>query len=138
MKRLILILSMLTAGVAFADSGSYTPCLNLDPTSGSVVISTTPATPTKLMPKNMLTQRTWIINTSTQTIFLVGDSTTTFGTAQVVSTSTVNGSFYLPGFVTPDYLPWSPDSPTGPYQGDLWAVSGTTANPPSIQIYRCQ
>jgi hypothetical protein len=137
-KSLIFLASILTAGILYADSGSYTPCVNVDPTSGSVVISTTIAKPTQIMSKNFLTQRTFIQNLSAQPIFIVGDSTTTYGVAQTVSTSTVSGAFYIPEFSTP-YSDWfSPDTPTGPYQGDLWAVSGYTSSPVSIQIYRCQ
>lgn len=106
---------------------------NVDPTqTGSISVSTMSSTPTQIFNNDMSAMRTYVVNTSTQNVFIVGFSTSalSLSSAAVVSTSLSSGSFYIQGTLigstTIQATTWSPDGMTDPYRGPLWAVSGGT------------
>jgi len=107
---------------------------NIDPNqTGSIVVSNNFTTPTQIFTNDPAAMRTYIINTSTSNIFIVGFSTTSalsISSASIVSTSLVSGSFYIVASTSPYPastlkipIVFSPDGPTDPYRGPMWAVS---------------
>jgi hypothetical protein len=89
--------------------------------TGGVVVSNSPATPTKVLSKNDFANRTWLLNLSTNTIYLVGPSTTSVSgdTPATFSISLTTGSFYLVGGSSVTFTPDGAE----PYRGAMWAVS---------------
>lgn len=131
MKRFIL--NVLGAIALFASMG-YAFEFNIDPTqTGMIQISTNSATPTQIFNNDPSAMRTYIVNTSTNAIWIVGFSTTTaisISSASVVnvSTTSASGSFFLPAEAnssnfTNQPIYFSPDGPIDPYRGPMWAVS---------------
>lgn len=130
MKRLLIIsiFIVLTAAVAKAFEE------NIDPNqSGSIAISGTAGAPTQIFTNDPTAMRTYIVNITTNNIFIVGYSTTSalsISTFSTVSTSLVSGSFFIPASTNtvtggaPVPVVWSPDGGTDPYRGPMWAVSG--------------
>lgn len=129
------------AGLAWSFS------LNFDPNqTGSIVVSNNPAAPTQIFTNDLAATRTYIINTSTNNLFLVGYSTTSvlsISSASIVSTSLTNGSFFIQGAtstitngssLTP--IVFSPDGSLDPYRGPIWAVSGNTGSSSFTSIQR--
>jgi hypothetical protein len=93
-----------------------------------VSISSTTASPTQICVRDSFVQRTWIINSSTFSIFL---STVSTG----LSTSS---SFAIPG-VNAGESPviWSPDGVSSPWNGPLYAITNPTASTlPKISVFR--
>lgn len=128
-KTIASILLVLTTAVcAFAAS------LNIDPAqSGSVLCGSATSNPTQLLLNDPAATRTYIVNLSTNNVFIVGYSTITpigISSAAIVSTSLVSGSFYIGAATTtiangpniPSYF--SPDGPFNAYTGPMWCVGG--------------
>jgi hypothetical protein len=116
--------------------GLWAYSLAVDPVdTGGVVVSNTAASPTKVLTKNANIKRTWLINTSTNTIYLVGPSTASVSgdTAAAFSISLTTGSFYLVGGSS---VPFTPDG-SEPYTGAMWAVS-TGAGGSSLLRFRSE
>jgi len=129
MKTILTIATILlgTWNIAYAYS------LTLDQTdTGSVVISNNAASPTKILTKNQAINRTWLINYSTNVIYVVGSSATSPSgdTPSTFSISLTTGSFYLIGSST---FTWTPDG-TEPFTGSLWAVAGGTGGTSLMRV----
>lgn len=103
-------------------SRSYAFELSVDLTNtGSVTVSTSPVTPTQILTNSQAAMRTWIMNNSTNTVYLVGPSTTSLTTAATFSISLTTGSFYLLGNSSSTFF--TPDGFNDPYRGPMWAVT---------------
>lgn len=127
MKKFLYFLGIILSCTTFvrADSDDYSSTLALD--SKTLTISTTTASPTKILSYDSFCQRTWIVNSSTFTIFISSVSNN-------LSTST---SFGIPGTGATTNSPviFSPDGSNEPFVGQLFAVANTQS-PPSISIFR--
>lgn len=96
--------------------------LTIDTTdSGSILISTSSLTPTLILSNNPAALRTYIVNPSSNVVFLSGMSTTSTSTPAPFSLSTSTGSYFL-AVSTPNYV-FSPDGPSDSFTGPMWAVS---------------
>lgn len=127
MKKLLLAVFILS----IARSAYSAACTIFDTAdTGSVVVSTTSTSPTILFHKNALDKRSILANNTSGNLFLVGDSTTTYGTAATVNTSTVNGSWYMPPNSTQTF-----DGVNDPYLGNVWGVLSSSG---SVQVWRCR
>ena len=97
--------------------------------SKTVQISTTMAAPTQILTVDNFVTRTWIVNTSTFTMFI-----------STVSTNlTTNSPSIPPCAVNTTCVPWTPDGPIVPYWGAMFAVLSGTATPTgsdSISVLR--
>jgi hypothetical protein len=93
--------------------------------SKTLTISTTTSSPTQILTKDSYVQRTYIVNTSTFTIFISSVSSN-------ISTTT---SFGIPGVSAGSSVIFTPDGTNAPYEGAMWAVT-TGQTPPSISIFR--
>ena len=122
MKRFgIWIILGLVSSFLYADSYDFSVMIDTIDT-GAISVSTSAATPTQILSSNPAATRTWIINTSTATVYLSGPNPTASSpltTVQPFSISLTTGSFYLVGGSTQT---WSPDGINGPYRGPMWAV----------------
>lgn len=109
--------------------------LTIDPTdSGSISVSTNAVSPTLILTNNPAALRTYILNMSTNNIYLGGLPSTVISTSTpaAFSISTSSGNFYIAGATAPfagaPLIPtfFSPDGPGDSYTGPLWAVSSGT------------
>lgn len=125
-KVIFTLISILLGNITLFAWNPPDASLTFDEDSRTVTMSTTTTSPTRILIRDGSVQRTWIVNTSTFTIFVSSSSSN-------VSTST---SFGIPGTPT-NATPviWSPDGVNSPYAGDLWGVA-STQSPPSISIFR--
>lgn len=133
MKRYAFTLAYI-AGLAV---GAFGFARNIDPVqTGSINVSATSAPPTQIFNDDLSAMRTYVVNSSTCNIFIVGYSTTSalsVSSAAVVSTNLNTGSYFIAaatttianGVIVPTVF--SPDGPTDPYRGPMWAVSGCTS-----------
>lgn len=127
MKRLLALLPFIS-GVAFAG------IVNIDPgQSGAVVVSATAATPTQLFTSDSAASKTCVVNVSTNPVYVVGFSTTSYkqqGINATFSVSTSSGSFYLPPVASAGVAgaPFCFDGPDNAFTGPLWAVAATGGN----------
>ena len=126
LKRLSAALLIVTATkMAFAYSS------NLDPNqSGSIAVTTSTSTPTQIFVQDSQATKTCVVNTSTNTVFFVGYSTTSAkstGVNAVPSTNTTTGSFYVQGTLNGSQvlqaLPFCFDGLSDAFRGPLWAVA---------------
>jgi len=130
--------------IPFVTAAAFAFEFNIDPTqTGSIVVSSNPGSPTQIFVNDMSAMRTYIVNSSTNNIFIVGFSTTSalsVSSASVVSTNLSTGSFYIAGATTTvangPVVPtiFSPDGVNDPYRGPIWAVSGGSGS--VIQRFR--
>lgn len=123
MKRLILALLVSTPAMAF-NPPDYS--VSFDADSGTVPLSTSTVTPTKLLNRDSGITGTWIINTSSFTVFI-----STTSTVNLTSSPSIP-----PCIVNTNCLAFTLDGPNTPFMGDLWAVqvgtSSTTNNRISV------
>lgn len=114
---------------------------NLDPNQCSAVsVGTSASSPTQIFAQDPAATATWVMNISTNAIFFVGGSTTSFAglaTNATLSTNATTGSFKLPG-VAANVQPilWTLDGVNNPYTGPLWATAGSDGA--SMTILRCR
>lgn len=117
MKKLLF--ALILTGIFSSRSQAFE--LSVDATNtGSVVVSTSPVTPTQILTNSQAAMRTWITNYSTNTIYLVGPSTGSLTTPATFSISLTTGSFYMVGGSS---ITFTPDGPDDPYRGPMWAVT---------------
>lgn len=111
MKRLIVLaaLTLFIAPTRCKASG-----LTFGDDTGCIVISTTPARPTQILTADPNAVRTYILNDSSFRLHVSTKSAN-------LSTSTVNGDFYLLANSN-----WTPDGQNDAFQGALYAVTGGT------------
>lgn len=130
MKKLLFVF-VVALGCTNSYAGPYDWSLGMTSDSKTVTLSTTVARPTQLCTQDSNVQRTWIVTSSSFTIFISSVSTN-------LSTSTTNGSFSITGPATANANPvlWSPDGVNAPYEGALFAVASNTQSPPTISIFR--
>ena len=107
--------------------------LNIDPNqSGNIAIGTNTSSPTQIFNNDAAATKTCVVNISTNTVFFVGYSTTSYagiGTNATISTSSTAGSFNLPGSSTNlAAQQFCFDGAAGPFTGPMWAVSATGGN----------
>ncbi len=122
MKKLVAIF-LLTLGVnAFARS------LSIDPSqSGSLAISSDSSNPTQIFSNDPAAVRSYIVNTSTNVLYIVGFSTSSNKSvtqSATFSISTTTGSFFIPATaanVQPTLF--SLDGPNDSFTGPVWAVA---------------
>ena len=119
---------------------------NVDPNqTGSILISNNALAPTQVFLNDPSAMRTFIVNTSSNNVFIVGYSTSSqlsISTFSTVSTSLSTGTYFVAAgtstfsnIATPNtYTTWSPDGMNDPYRGPLWAVS--SGNGAVIQRFR--
>lgn len=128
MKRFLTALTILLSSAYIAHAYSMLPDPNQ---TGSIAVSTGTQSPQQIFTSDLNATRTFIVNTSTNNIFIVGYST--IGAVNVsswssVSNNTTTGSFYILGTLigptTVQATNWTPDGPNDPYRGPLWAVAG--------------
>jgi len=120
--------------IFFAASLAVAFSINLDPSqSGGLVVGANAGSPTQVFTRDPLATKSCVINISTNTIYFVGFSTTSYlqqATNAPVSVSVSTGSFSLPG--TSATIPAQQfcfDGNDGPFTGPLWAVSGGAGSP---------
>lgn len=134
MKKLLAVL-LLFPPLAFAGS------LSLDPNQCSALaISTSPVTPTQIFAADAQATKTYVLNVSTNPVYIVGFSTTSvlgITTNAAFSISLSTGSFYLPA-VAANVQPiaFELDGPDTPFTGPLWGVSAS--NGLTMTILRCR
>lgn len=129
MKRLyagVLVIPFL-AGMVLANS------LNIDPgQSGAVIVSANAGSPTQLFTSDFAATKTCLVNISSNTIYVVGYSTTSAKSITVnanFSISQSTGSFYLPGTASSTNPPqYCFDGPGDPFTGPLWAATTSGGN----------
>jgi len=126
MKRLLFA----SIAVAVLGSAVHAKSLNIDPNqSGAILIGISTTAPTQIFLNDSAATKTCVVNTSTNTIFFVGYSTTSYlgiATNAPISTNATTGSFSLPGS-SANLLAqqFCFDGANGPYTGPIWAVSAT-------------
>ena len=125
MKRYIALAFIF--GISVGIAGAFE--MQIDPTyTGSVAVSTSVNSPTQLFVSDLSAMRTYVVNTSTNVVYIVGMSTTAANpvtTPSLFSISLTTGSFYIPAAVGISSPTWSPDGPIDPFRGPLWAVANS-------------
>lgn len=101
---------------------------NLDPAQcGTKVLSIDGSAPTQIFLNDSAANKSWVLNTSTNVVYIVGYSTTSFqqkGTNATFSISLSTGSFYLPAVAANTQpIPFYLDGPNDPFTGPVWAVA---------------
>lgn len=125
MKKLVAII-LLTLGV-----NAYARSVSIDPNqSGSLSVSLVGTSPTQIFTNDPSAVRSYIVNTSTNVLYIVGYSTTSalgIGTNGAFSISLTTGSFFIPATaanVQPTLF--SLDGPNDSFTGPVWAVLAGT------------
>lgn len=121
--------SLLVFGISAA---VFALSLNIDPNqSGSIAVGTSATSPTQIFTNDPAATKTCVVNTSTNTVFFVGYSTTSalsIGTNTSVSTSVSTGSFFLQGTLvnsaTVQAQQFCFDGNNDNFRGPVWAVAG--------------
>jgi hypothetical protein len=130
MKKLLCILPLLIASCSWADIPADGSNMFTSDTK-SMNLSTNTASPTQILTQDSFITRTWIVNNSSFSILI--------STVSVGMTSGNGGGFLIPPCVTSTSCqPWSPDGPTVPYWGQLYAVQLGTgpSTTPTISVLR--
>lgn len=114
--------------------------LNLDPNQCSALsIGIVATSPTQVFTNDPAATKSYVINTSTNVVYIVGYSTTSarsISTNAAFSISLSTGSFYLPAVAANTQpIPFVLDGPADPYTGPLWAVAGPSG---AAVILRCR
>ena len=126
--RMFCVVMLLTLGVnAFGRS------LSIDPNqSGVIAIGTSTSSPTQIFTNDPSAIKTCVVNTSTNTVFFVGYSTTSalgIATNATISTSSTAGSFSLPGSSSSlQAMTFCFDGPNDSFTGPVWAACATPGN----------
>lgn len=121
----------------------YARSLNIDPAqSGSILIGTSTASPTQIFNNDKDATKTCVVNSSTNTVYFVGYSTSSnlsINTNATISTNTTTGSFYLQGILvngtTVQAQTFCFDGNNDNFTGPMWAVAG--GNGAVVQRIRC-
>ncbi len=127
MKRIVLILTGILGLAGVSHAGMFEQgAVNFSTDTRTVVVSSGTGNPTKILSRDSYVYSTWLINNTSFFVFL--------STTSTVNTST---SFSLPPCTTSNCPAWSPDGPTVPYWGQMYAVilgtsSTSTGNTMSI------
>lgn len=126
-NKILILIGIIFGNAGFIFASNYDWSLAMTGDSKTVTVSSTVASPTQICTKDSYVQRTFIVNTSTFTIFISTVSNN-------LSTTT---SFGIPGTGASTNAPviWSPDGTNAPWNGALWAVVNTQS-PPTISIFR--
>lgn len=131
--RFLMILGVLILGCkAFSiadDNTVYSYGFSSD--SKTVTLSTTPASPTKIMNRDSYIRANWVVGISSFSIYFSSFNTT-------ISTSQTSGSFSVPSVGGSVLAPWkwTPDGPNSVYQGAMWAISQPQQTPVAISVFR--
>lgn len=125
MKKLFWI-GIIFSCTAVIHAGPYDWSLTMTPDSKMVTISSTSANPTQIFTKDSNVQRSWVVNTTTFTVFISS-----------VSNNLSTSSFGIPGVGTSGNAPviWTPDGVNAPYEGALWAFMNTQSTT-TISVFR--
>lgn len=119
MKRLLMILGFLSIG-AIAHAGMFEQGgLVFTSDTRRVLVSASTATATQVLTRDSYITATWITNLSSFTVML----------STVSNNFSANTTFALPPCITAtNCTPWSPDGPTVPYWGPMFAVQIGTSS----------
>lgn len=96
-----------------------------------IQVSSITTSPTQILTRDSYINRTWIINDTSFTVIL----------SSFNGGMNSNTSFALPGCPTSQQNcpAWSPDGPTTPYWGPMWAVIlGTSSTNNTLSVFRAK
>lgn len=114
-------IALLAAAVAYGRS------LTADTTqTGTVNCTALAGSPTLVFSNDPNATKSFVVNYSTNNIFLGFQSTTSTATPAAFSISTSSGNFYL---VANSTLTWSPDGTQDNFTGPMWCVGGGQGAP---------
>lgn len=128
MKKFLVWFGIVTSCGTYIHADPYDYELSLNSDSRTVALSTSASQPTRILTKAANIERTWIVNTSTYTIYISSASNN-------LSTS----SFGIPGTGASTNPPviWTPDGTNAPFSGDLYGYSANLATT-SISVFRAK
>lgn len=129
MRRFVLILTGILGCAALSHADMFEQgAIGFTSDTRQVFISSNTAAPTQILTRDSYIRRTWIINNSSFTV-LLSTVSNTFNATSVAS---------IPPCVTNDSCtPWTPDGPTVPYWGPMYAVMlGTATTNNSLSVFR--
>lgn len=102
------------------------------PDTRQIALSTNPATASQICVNDAFIYRTWIVNTSTMSVFI----------STSMAMNSITTSFAIPGAssTTASYVTgaviWSPDGPAISYSGPLFASSNPGGAQNTISVFR--
>lgn len=129
MKMILTFFAFTLSAVCLYAWDSPAQSVTLTPNSRQIVVSTNTATPSKFLDSDPFAQRSYIINTSSFTIYL-SSTATTINTAIAVF---IPPAFTISGGTLP--YTFSPDGVNSPYAGNLFGVANGNT-PPTITVIR--